>query len=234
MKTLGLLETDTLYPDLLPDYQSYGTMFRRFFTSLGGGFQYRFYQIQQGQLPASADECDAWLITGSKSGVYDEHGWIAGLYDWVQQAHAGGARLIGVCFGHQLLAHALGGHAARSPKGWGIGVHTTRVVQRPMWLNDNLSHLRLIYSHRDQVEQLPPGARLLASSEFCENAAFYIGQQVLSFQGHPEFTAEFTRRLLPRRRECIGADVFEQGMTTLDQTTDADTVGRWIMEFINL
>ena len=167
MKTLGFLETDTLYPDLQEDYVSYGNMFRDFFDALGASLNYRFYQVQEGELPTAAGECDAYLITGSKAGVYEEFSWIAPLTRWLQQAYEQQEKLIGVCFGHQLLAHALGGHAARSPKGWGIGVHTTRVLQRPMWLNDDLSHMRLIYSHRDQVEQLPPAARCLLSSEFC-------------------------------------------------------------------
>ena len=234
MKTLGLLETDTLYTDLVADYRSYGTMFRRFFDSLGIHFEYRFYQVQQGELPASADECDAWLITGSKAGVYDDLPWIAPLQEWIRNAHAQDKKLLGICFGHQLLAHTLGGHAARSPKGWGVGVHTTGIVHRPLWLNDDLSHLRLIYSHRDQVERLPAGARLLASSEFCAHAAFYIDQRVLAFQGHPEFTPEYTRRLLPRRKSCIGEELFAQGMNTLNQPTDAERVGHWMADFIRL
>ncbi|WP_430459665.1 glutamine amidotransferase-related protein [Thalassolituus sp. LLYu03] len=234
MKTLGLLETDTLYDDLLADYTSYGTMFTRYFAGLGVGLNYRFYQVQQGELPADLNECDAYLITGSKAGVYDNLPWIAPLQDWIRDAYAHKRKLIGICFGHQLLAHTLGGHAARSPKGWGIGVHSTRIEHHPVWMNDDLSHMRLIYSHRDQVEQLPPAATRMASSEFCENAAFYIGQQVMAFQGHPEFTAEYARRLLPRRENCIGPDVFQRGMCTLEQPNDSARVGRWLGEFIAL
>lgn len=234
MKTLGLLETDTLYPDLLDEYRSYGTMFTQFFARLGIPLEYRFYQVQQGELPQNIKECDAYLITGSKAGVYDDLPWIPPLQQWIKQAYTGHSKIIGICFGHQILAHTLGGHAARSDKGWGIGVHTTRIDRHPSWLNDDLSHLRLIYSHRDQVLSLPPEARRLASSEFCENAAFYIDQRVLTFQGHPEFTVEYTQKLLPRRENCIGPDLFRAGMNTLVQPTDADTVGRWLAEFIRL
>jgi GMP synthase-like glutamine amidotransferase len=234
MKTLGLLETDELYDDLRSDYGSYGQMFRSFFSQLGAPLNYRFYNVRAGELPTTFDECDAWLITGSKAGVYDELPWIAPLQQWVRDAYAHGSRLIGVCFGHQLLAHTLGGYAARSPKGWGIGVHTTRVEHYPVWLNEDHSHIRLIYSHRDQVETLPPQARRLASSEFCENAAFFIGQQVMAFQGHPEFTAEYARRLLPRREQCIGTETYQRGMSTLEQPNDSERVGRWLIEFIQL
>jgi len=233
MKTLGLLETDTLYPDLLEEYTSYGNMFRRFLTNLGAPLDYRFYHVLQGELPQEG-ECDAYLITGSKAGVYENQLWIPPLTQWIQQAYASQEKLIGVCFGHQLLAQALGGRAARSPKGWGIGVHTTQVAHRPLWLHDDHSHLRLIYSHRDQVEKLPPDARCLLTSDFCENAGFYIGTQVLSFQGHPEFSVDFLRRLLPRRRDCIGEQVYAEGMATLSQPTESDIAGHWILELIGL
>lgn len=233
MLQLGILETDTLYPDLQPDYRSYGHMFEGFFNRLGGQLNYRFYQVQQGEFPAP-QACDAYLITGSKSDVYDDKPWIAELSDWIANAHQGGEKIAGICFGHQILAHSLGGQAGKSEKGWGIGVHTAAVKQHPGWLNDDISHIRLIYSHQDQVQQLPATATRLAGSEFCDNAAFFIDQRVLAFQGHPEFTAQYLSRLLPRRARAIGETCYQQGMNTLNQPTDSDRVGRWLLEFFQL
>jgi len=233
MALLGILETDTLYNDLVDDYQSYGRMFEHFFNRLHGGLSYRFYQVQQGELPQPGD-CDAYLITGSKAGVYNDLPWISALSQWIQQAHQRHEKISGICFGHQILAHSLGGSAAKSDKGWGIGVHTTEVVSHPGWLSDDTSHIRLIYSHQDQVQQLPEHASRLSRSKFCENAAFYIDQRVLAFQGHPEFSAEYLSRLLPRRRDSIGSQRYQQGMSTLSQTTDADRVGRWLLQFFSL
>ncbi|ASP40529.1 hypothetical protein CHH28_18465 [Bacterioplanes sanyensis] len=232
MLRLGLLETDELYDDLIDDYRSYGWMFRRFFEALGAKWQYRHYHIQQGQWPQQWDECDAWLITGSKSGVYDDAPWIPQLQQWIQQAYQQQQRLLGICFGHQILAHSLGGFAGQSQKGWGIGVHTTHIEHRPLWLNDDQAHIRLLYSHQDQVERLPREARRLAGSDFCPNAAFYIGDQVLGFQGHPEFTREYLQRLLPRRVDSIGAQTLQRSFNGLDQATDEERVGRWLISFI--
>ncbi|MFT4531835.1 MAG: GMP synthase-like glutamine amidotransferase, partial [Thalassolituus oleivorans] len=136
MKYLGLLETDDLYSDLLEDYKSYGTMFRHFFNRLPSSsheLQYRHYRVKQGELPQTFDECDAYLITGSKTGVYDNERWIEPLSNWIKAAHDKGAPLIGICFGHQIIAHSLGGYAQKSSKGWGVGVHMTTIEHRPAW-----------------------------------------------------------------------------------------------------
>lgn len=235
MATLGLLETDTLYEDLIADYGSYGQMFAGFFDSLNGELQYRFYDVQQGELPQQADECDAYLITGSKAAAYDQLPWVLQLQQWIANYYELGARLVGICFGHQIIAHSLGGLAAKNSQGWAVGVHTTTLLKGAVTVNSAISApaaLRLLHSHQDQVLELPPQAQLLASSEFCPWAAYKIADQVLSFQGHPEFTPQYLQRLLSRRKVTIGENVFSEAMASLDQSTDAEYVGRWLIDFI--
>lgn len=231
MKTLGILEADTLRPDLKTDYLSYGHMFTQLFERLGFSLDYKFFHIQQGQFP-TAFECDAYLITGSKAGVYDDLPWIAPLQEWIKSNFERKEKLIGICFGHQILAHSLGGFAAKSNKGWGVGLHTAQVNKLPVWAEQTPPELTLIYSHQDQVEQLPPAATRIAGSDFCENAAFFIDQQVLSFQGHPEFSVDFTHRLLSQRSEQIGADLLQSKLDELTTPKDADIVGKWLAKFI--
>lgn len=234
MIRLGILETDTLYSDLITDYQSYGKMFQRFFDALGAHFEYQFYDIQNGYFPAQG-ECDIYLITGSKAGVYDNLPWISELRSWIKTAFSRGERITGICFGHQMLAHSLGGFAGKSDKGWGLGVCQTEITAQPKWLKTDkrTKPISLIYSHQDQVTQLPPQATRLASSDFCENAAFYIKDQILTFQGHPEFDSQYMRRLLPRRKNRIPEETYLAGMQSLNEQTDAHLIGRWMMAFIN-
>ena len=234
MAVLGLLETDVLYDDLLSDYQSYGYMFRTLLSRFDRNLSYRHYEVQKLDFPQSPDECDAYLITGSKTGVYDNADWLAPLSRWIQMAHERKVPMIGICFGHQMLAHSLGGHAQKSDKGWGVGNHMTKIDQRPLWLNDACEHFQLIYSHQDQVDTLPDSAHRLAGSDFCPNAAWYINDQVLSFQGHPEFTPEYFRRLLERRRENVGDDLLDAALNTIEQPNDSETIARWLLEFIHL
>lgn len=233
MKTLGIIEADELHPDLKDDYRSYGHMFVQLFERLGFSFNYRFFHIQEGEFP-SAFECDAYLITGSKAGVYDNLAWIPNLQQWISASFERQEKLLGICFGHQILAHALGGHADKSDKGWGVGLHNTQIDELPAWVKDTPKELTLIYSHQDQVTQLPPQAQRLSSSDFCENAAFFIENRVLAFQGHPEFSVNFTQRLLARRQEVIGKEKLEQALSTLNPPADADIVGKWLGQFITL
>ncbi|MEK9711015.1 MAG: hypothetical protein VW258_00460 [Thalassolituus sp.] len=142
--------------------------------------------------------------------------------------------MVGICFGHQMLAHTLGGFAARSDKGWGVGHHMTMIDHRPVWLNDDTQQYQLIYSHRDQVQRLPEGARRLSGSDFCEYAAWYLDDRILSFQGHPEFTSEYFRRLLERRREDVGDELLDSALESIEQPNDSERIARWIIEFIHL
>lgn len=232
MITLGLLETDTLYEDLVQDYQSYGHMFARFFSALNPDMHFHYYAVKKGELPSDFSTCDAWLITGSKAGVYDSHPWIAALQEWIKEAYQQQQKLLGVCFGHQLLAHTLGGKAIKHPDGWGIGVHTAELIYKADWMKNAKTKINLLYSHQDQVVALPPDAQCLLSSDFCRYAGFVIPERVFTVQGHPEFTPEYLQRLLHRRQTCIGADTYKTGMLSLNQPTEADLIGRWMIEFM--
>ena len=232
---LNLIECDVLYEDLRADYVSYGTMFDRYFSQLSmntglPAFHARYYSAIERRLPTPQRQA-VYLITGSKFGAYEDAQWITELEQWIQQAFHVGARLIGVCFGHQIIAQALGGKVIKSEKGWGVGVRSLPHLN-PAFSSSLPDQVKLIYSHQDQVVKLPNGATALLGDEFCPFASYTIDKQVLTFQGHPEFDAVYTRRLLGRRASCMGHDRFEQAMNSLSEDTDSAVVGKMMLDWM--
>ena len=230
---LKIIECDELYPDLVDDYGSYGKMFERYFTTLDPTIEFEYFSAIRRQLPETYDQNDIFLITGSKFGVYEPEPWIQELLIWITKAYAAGSRFIGICFGHQALAKALGGQVEKSSKGWGLGVRTIAMPsEQAAPIDYQNGKLSLIYSHQDQVLQLPEGAIGIVGDDFCPNAGFSINHQVLSFQGHPEFTELYARRLLTRRAERFEKNFFQSAMNSLSQPTDAANLGRAIVQFM--
>jgi len=146
----------------------------------GAQLEYQRYAALDGELPADVSECDAWLLTGSKFAAYESDQWIADLKDFVRHAFDVGAPLLGICFGHQLMAAALGGEVRKSEKGWGVGVHRYELNDAPAWLGEHPDTLAIQAFHQDQVTVVPPDATVLARSDFCEVAALGYGDQALS------------------------------------------------------
>ncbi len=222
---LGLLrcdEIDERFRDLAPSALD---LYRWTFES--EGVTLVDYDVLAGELPDDPTECDGWIITGSRASVYDDETWIHDLAASVRRLHTARAPIIGICFGHQLLAHALGGETARSEQGWGIGAREieTRVEGLP-------SPVSLLMSHQDQVVRLPPSARVLGSAEYCPNAIFAIGEHAVGVQGHPEFTPEYMAALLRSRIERIGAEPVAEALESLDEETHGREVAAWLVDFV--
>jgi len=238
---LGILDCDDLSPALRGDYHCYTCMFKTLFAPFfqpgdqfeNSSIEYRRYDVQKGKLPADLGECDAYLITGSKTGVYDDKPWIATFKLFIQKAYAYGVKLVGLCFGHQILADSLGGKAEKSDKGWGVGAMISQRVEHAKWMSEKLDSICLLYSHQDQVTCLPPKAKVLFSSDFCQFSAFYIPERILAFQGHPEFTVDYCHRLMFLRQERYAEGQYENAVKSLEQPLHSELLGRWIINFLH-
>jgi len=228
---IGILQADRVDEEPRERFGDYPAMFVDSLGPAAGDTEFEFFDVQQGRYPDRVDDYDGYLITGSRAGAYDDDPWIDDLTAFVCEARTADVKVVGICFGHQLIAQALGGRVGPAPNGWGVGVHTWTIVRPEPWMSPPLSEFRLLASHRDQVEALPPGARLLAQSEFCPIAAYVADGCMLGIQGHPEFTKAYAEFLMDRRRDQIGP-AFEPGMRSLEQPIDTTAIANWIMAFL--
>ncbi len=229
---LGILKTDAVRPEWVPEFGEYPDMFIQLLGEVDPELEFRVYDVEQGEYPTDIDEVDAYLITGSKSSVYDDKPWIAVLMDFVRELDRRRKKLVGICFGHQLVAQALGGKTEKSPKGWGVGLHSHRFNVAPRWHDGEALDFDILVSHQDQVVSNATGARVLAGSEFCENAVCQIGNHILTFQGHPEFVPEYSREIMEFRRGMIGEQTYIDGVASLAAGPQRERVARWILNFL--
>jgi len=226
---VGILETGSPPPPLQGRFGSYSAMVQEL---LGPQHEFTTFDVRKGELPARADDCPAYVITGSASGVYDGDAWIGAVKNFVRDA-SGQSALIGICFGHQLMAEAFGGRVIKSPRGWGIGLHRYDVQERAAWMDDARS-IAVPASHQDQVVKLPGDARVLGGSEFTPYGIVeYPRRRAMSLQSHPEFSPEYAAALIELRRSSKYTDEqADRALQTLRQPNDRARAGTWLAQFL--
>ena len=219
---IGILVTGHTPGDLGAKHGTYADMFARLLA--GHGFTFEAWNVVDGQFPPDIHACDGWLITGSRHGAYDPLPWIAPLEAFIRKAYAAGVPLAGICFGHQVMAQALGGKVEKYKGGWGVGRATYRTAEGET--------VELHAMHQDQVTVKPEEAEVIASSEFCENAGFAYRRNAISFQPHPEFSREFMRDLIAMRSGTVfSEDEAGRAIAGLEGTDDSTRIAARIAEF---
>ena len=222
---LAILETGVPPGDLSTRFGDYAQMFGRL---LGDGFDIEPFDVQKGEFP-DVGAHEACLITGSPAGVYDHLPWIAPLMEFIRAARD--SRMIGVCFGHQAMAEALGGQVVKSEKGFGAGLHRYRILRTAPWMDERAT-ISIPASHQDQVVVQPPNTEVIAASEFTPLAALaWTDRPAISFQFHPEFTPQFAKALIEKRYDAVSNP--DAAIASLDAPNDTAVVGQWIRNFLN-
>lgn len=235
---LGILQTGKSNEALAARYGEYPAMFARLYRAVDPSIATRDYAVVDGELPASPTECDAWLITGSRHGVYDDLPWIEPLKAFLRDARAAGVPIIGVCFGHQIMAEAFGGRAGKSPKGWGLGLHEYELAAgAPGWMEGAPERVSLHALHQDQVMSVPEDATRLAASPFCEYAMLSYGDrqapEAISIQAHPEFDEEFMRELIERiRGSRVPEEDAEKALAGMGGELHGEEFVRWSLAWL--
>jgi GMP synthase-like glutamine amidotransferase len=222
---IAALETGVPPAPLADQFGSYPDMFGEL---LGPGFEIDSFDVTLGRFPARGDY-GAYLVTGSPAGVYEPLPWIAPLLDFIRESR--NEKMIGVCFGHQAMAQALGGEVVKSPKGWGAGLHRYWIAHQEPWI-DKAETISIPASHQDQVVVQPPATEVVAASPFTAFAALaWTDRPAVSFQFHPEFSPAYAKALIEMRYDRVNDP--DAALTSLDAPNDNGRVGGWIRNFLN-
>lgn len=233
---INILLCDT-FPGLLPSYiESYESMFVKLFdkallsTKSGSSIEYKIFKAYEGEFPNLEYKKEQeltcgqiYLISGCNKSAYDEIPWIKSLISWIQIGYKIGIKMVGICFGHQVISMALGGKVERFKGGWGVGIRSSEIVDAKLMEYLGTADLKLLYNHHDQVVSLPQGAKPLAQSSFCRYEGFRIEKTILTFQGHPEYIPEYERHLLLNHSENEDAIVKEIALKSLETSEHQGT-----------
>ncbi|MDO6583937.1 type 1 glutamine amidotransferase [Salipiger sp. 1_MG-2023] len=218
---IGILQPGLVPDVILEEVGDYDAQFRALLA--GHGFDFETWKVVNGNFPAGPDDADGWLITGSRHGAYENHPWMAPLEELIRAIYASGKPLIGVCFGHQIIAQALGGKVEKSEQGWVVGPTLYRYGDR----------LRLVNAwHQDQVVTLPEGAEVVASSEICPYAAIHYPGHAYTVQPHPEFRRDFAQALIVHRAPgVVPPALVDEATAKLDMPLDSAEIGAQFATF---
>lgn len=226
MLKIGILICGHVRKEIVGKYGEYGGFFRRFLGE--ESFDFAEYMVVDNAFPETVDTCDAYVLSGSSHGAYEDHIFIPRLEDFIRNANARRVPLIGICFGHQIIAQALGGKVEKFSGGWGVGVH-----EYSMDLGMGPKIMSLNAMHQDQVVVKPAGARVIGTSGFCKNAALAYGDHIVTFQPHPEFDAPFMRDLIHYRRgTSFGESFADAALQGLVRPTSNSEIAHYVRLFL--
>jgi GMP synthase-like glutamine amidotransferase len=228
-----ILDNDHLDPAVADRYVSYGAMTEKMFADAGVDWRFDRFDTLLGRYPESFDDYDVVLLTGSKADSFSDEPWVQQLRRRVTGLLLQRKKLLGICFGHQLIAHCLGAQVGRAPNGWGMGrMAYDWVGATPLKPTATDASFNLLASHQDQVLTLPAGATLVARSDFCPVAAYSIDDHVFCVQPHPEFVAAYSAYLLDKRRERVGEERYATARAELSLPHDGLEVARFMQRFV--
>lgn len=192
---IGILQTGLAPKELVDVYGEYAGFFERLLA--GQNFAFQTWSVVENIFPDGPEDADGWLITGSRHGAYEDHAWIPPLEELIRDIVAADRPLIGVCFGHQIIAQALGGKVTKFEGGWVVGQHHYTIGDETLTINA---------WHQDQVITAPEGAEVVGTSNYCANAALLYPGKAYTVQPHPEYSDDFIQGLIDTRGKGVVPD----------------------------
>ena len=233
---LGILAAGITPDELLSEFGAFSDMFIQLFNGTGCLFEYEVFDVRDGSFPDTVEQCDGWIITGSKCGVNQNLLWMRKLKQLVLDVFAAKIPMVGICFGHQIIADAFGGKVDKYKGGWGIGLHSYRFTGEHEFFIDTPAGFTINAMHQDQVITKPSNAQLFATSDFCKYAGLIYDNRIITFQAHPEFSVAFEEALIELRKgDVIPSEAADKGLETLrqkDVAIEALRIAQMIVSFI--
>lgn len=231
MPRITIIETGLVGAPYRERHGSYPQMFERMIGAEDATIGCDIVSVVRGEPLPEPDTLQSILITGSPAGVYDEFDWIEPLEAFVREAYARKTPMVGVCFGHQLIAQALGGAVRKSEKGWGLGRHVYRVTPGNGIIDED--HLAIAAAHQDQVITAPKDARTILSSDFTPHAGLlYANGATLTVQPHPEFDVAYPLDICDILRDRAPSEVLATARASLAEPLDSAKLGGVITRFL--
>ncbi|KAH7324668.1 class I glutamine amidotransferase-like protein [Stachybotrys elegans] len=242
---LAVLETDTPQPKTNAKFGGYGGVFRALLAASAGDgdalasrFSVTAHDVvrETGSYP-DLDDVDALLLTGSRHNAYDDEPWIRDLVAYTRRAiDSGRVRVVGVCFGHQIIGRAMDAKVGVNDKGWEVAVTDVTLTDKGkelFQLGEGKTKMSLQQMHRDIVYEVPEGATLLCSNAICEVQGLYAPGKYLTVQGHPEFSEDIISEILVNRHRAgiFPDDVFTDAMSRAPIHHDGVAVGKAFLKF---
>ncbi len=233
-RTIGILMTNTDVSSFAQQHPRDGEKFTSLLQAVRPDWAMQVYDVTQGNFPATPSNCDGYVITGSPASVHDALPWIDTLMAFIPALAAAKVPTVGCCFGHQVIAKAMGGEVSRNPGGWGFGTADTKFEANESWMSPAAESLTLFAAHNEQVSTLPKGAVVLGGSAFCPAASFRMGTQFFTTQYHPEMTAEFMTALAHEIAGYVGEPLAAKAIRQALQPTQGHHFAEWMARFLEL
>jgi len=229
---IALLQCDHVVKELQPAHGDIPDLFKNLFNKVAPEVSLDVFNVTLGEYPDLKNQFDGFITSGSRYSVYDKEPWIFRFKEFVRELHDRGRKFVGICFGHQMIAEALGGKCEKSDRGWGVGIKEVLIHKKLSWMQPEIDSYRMIVNHADQVTALPENAEVLGGNSHCPCSIYTVGENFLGIQAHPEFTPAFEKDIMEIRRDRIGQSVIDAATPTLKEKTDEAVVTRWIVNFI--